>query len=326
MEATSLSIVVVSHFGGPILARCVQSLQAQMRPDDQLEVVISAGPGVAETQGIGSELVFLGENLGFAKAANVGFSRATHPLILLLNDDTEAEPGFLQALRTAVNRPGLYQPRILLADGSGRLDNIGHGLFPDGFNWAHGRRDLDNEAYDAPGEAGACSGAAMLVHRQVLNAIGDFDGDFEAFGEDLDFSLRARRAGFGIFTVPSARIRHHLGASYGRYTPKKLFWIERNRVRAAVRSLPVSALLSMPAWTGIRVVGLSFAAFRGHGYAGEVDAQGTLASARGLMAGLACVPDAWRKRKRDALGWTCSDRAMWGALFRHRIRVQDVLR
>jgi len=308
------------------LARCVETLRAQMQRGDQLEVIVSAEPGLAQMQDQAAELVFLGKNEGFAKAANVGLARAEHALILLLNDDTEAEEGFLQALRESVDRPGLYQPRILLADGSGRVDNMGHGLFPDGFNWAQGRCALESELADVPDQVGACSGAAMLIHREVLDTIGLLDGDFEAFGEDVDLSLRARRAGFGLYSVPSARIRHHLGASYGRYTPKKLYLVERNRVRAAVRSLPVSALISMPFWTGVRLTGLSFLAIRGQGYAGEVDAKGTWASARGIGAGLLCVPEAWAKRKQDAAHWKCSNRSMWGALIRHRVRLQDVLR
>jgi GT2 family glycosyltransferase len=326
MNSPSLSIVVVSHLGGPLLSRCVASLRAQMIPADQLEVIVSAEPGLAQVEGLPAELVFLGQNVGFAKAANAGLVRAQHALILLLNDDTEAEPGFLRGLRAAVNGPGLYQPRILLADGSDRVDNMGHGLFPDGFNWANGRWAADAEWVGSSGEVGACSGAAMLIHREVLNTIGFFDGDFEAFGEDVDFSLRARRAGFELVSVPSARIRHHLGASYGRYTPQKLYWVERNRVRAAVRSLPASALISMPLWTGLRVTGLSVLALKGQGYAGEVNAKGAWASARGLGAGLLAVPDALKKRKQDTAHWKCSNRAMWGALFRHRIRLQDVLR
>ncbi len=326
MHSPSLSIVIVSHLGGPLLARCVESLRTQMQSGDQLEVIVSAEPGLAQVQDLAAELVFLGKNVGFAKAANAGLARAKNALILLLNDDTEAEEGFLQALRDSVNRPGLYQPRILLADGSGRVDNMGHGLFPDGFNWAYGRSALDTELDDVPGEVGACSGAAMLLHREVLDTIGLLDGDFEAFGEDVDLSLRARRAGFGLYSVPSARIRHHLGASYGRYTAQKLYWVERNRVRAAVRSLPVSALLSMPFWTGIRLMGLSFLAIRGQGYVGEVDTKGTWASARGIGAGLLCVPEALVKRKQDSVHWKCSGRSMWGALIRHRVRLQDVLR
>jgi len=326
MAADFLSIVVVSHLGGEMLSRCIDSLRGQLLDEDQLDVLISANPGEAETGTLDFPFVHLGKNIGFARAANAGFARAKHARILLLNDDTQAEPGFLAALRKASKTPGLYQPRILLADGSGRLDNVGHGLFPDGFNWARGRQDVDSEAYDQAEEVGACSGAAMLIHRDVLDATGPFDADLEAFGEDVDLSLRARRAGFGLHYVPTARIRHQLGASYGRYSPRKLFLVERNRLRVAVRSMPMSALLSMPAWTGIRLAGLSFASLSGRGYAAGVDQQAAIATAKGLLAGVRHIPDAWEKRKEDAPSWRCSDSRMWASLVRHRIRLQDVIR
>ncbi|MEC7239913.1 MAG: glycosyltransferase family 2 protein [Myxococcota bacterium] len=326
MSTDSLSIVVISHLGGDLLARCVESLRPQLREGDELEVLISAEVGEASLQGLDLEVVHLGRNVGFAKAANVGFFRSIHPWILLLNDDTLAEPGFLDALREAAVEPGLYQPKILLADGSGRLDNIGHGLFPDGSNWARGRRAPDSERYSQAQDIGACSGAAMLVSREVLSTVGSFDGDLEAFGEDVDLSLRARRAGFPIRSVPEARIQHHLGASYGRYAPKKLFLVERNRFRAAVRSLPASALMTMPLWTSLRLAGLSLASVNNRGYASGVGKRAALATAGGLLAGIACLPDALRKRREDAQGWKVSEGQMWSILLRNRIRVGDVLR
>lgn len=326
MSTDSLSIVVISHLGGELLARCVESLRPQLRSGDELEVLISAEVGEADLEDLCAEVIHLGENVGFAKAANVGFSRTAHPWILLLNDDTVAEPGFLEALRQAAVEPGLYQPKILLADGSGRLDNMGHGLFPDGSNWARGRRAQDSARYSQAQEVGACSGAAMLISREVLSTVGQFDGDLEAFGEDVDLSLRARRAGFPIRTVPSARIQHHLGASYGRYAPRKLFLVERNRFRAAVRSLPVSALVTMPLWTSLRLAGLSLASVNNRGYASGVGTRAALATAGGLVAGVACLPDALRKRRGDASSWTVSEGQMWSMLLQNRIRLGDVLR
>ena len=326
MPTDALSIVVISHVGGDLLARCVESLRPQLCPEDELKVVISAEVGEADLENLDAQVLHLGENVGFAKAANEGFARSSHPWILLLNDDTVAEPGFLEALREAAVEPGLYQPKILLADGSGRLDNIGHGLFPDGSNWARGRRAPDSDDYSEAQDVGACSGAAMLVSKEVLARVGPFDGDLEAFGEDVDLSLRAHRAGFPIRSVPAARIHHHLGASYGRYAPRKMFLVERNRLRAAVRSLPASALVTMPLWTGIRLAGLSLASMNNRGYAAGVSKRAALATAGGLVAGLACLPDALRKRRQDARSWTVSEGQMWSVLLENQIRIGDVLR
>ncbi|MBK9369637.1 MAG: glycosyltransferase family 2 protein [Deltaproteobacteria bacterium] len=231
MPQTPLSALIITHRGGALLARGLAALRPQLGPLDTLHVAVSNVPGAADLSAcaaFGAEVLHLGENVGFAKAANLGLAACARALILLLNDDTAPLPGFIDALRAAAAaRPGLYQPRILLSDGSGRLDNTGHGLFPDGFNWARGREDHDSPAYDLPGEVGACSGAALLVHRDVLDAIGPFDEDLEAFGEDVDLSLRARRRGFPLIYVPEARIVHDLGATYGRYTPRKVFLVER---------------------------------------------------------------------------------------------------
>jgi len=325
MCSKPLSIVVVSHLGGELLNRCVDSLVPQLDPKDQLLVLVSAEPGQADIENVRCEPILLGENVGFARAANEGFSRSKHARILLLNDDTKAEPGFLDALRDASEQVGLYQPKILLDDGSGCLDNIGHGLYPDGFNWARGRGAEDSATFSVAQDIGACSGAAMLIRREVIDAIGPFDEDLVAFGEDVDLSLRALRAGFSIRSVPEARIHHVLGASYGRYNPKKLYLVEKNRMRAAVRSMPVSALMTMPIWTGLRLAGLSCVSAAGKGYASGVCTQGARAAAMGVIAGVRSAPDAWRKRKSDSPKWALQELAMWERLMRHRIRIRDVI-
>ena len=56
----------------------------------------------------------------------------------------------------------------------------------------------------------------MLLTRELLEAVGPFDEDLEAFGEDVDLSLRARRRGFPLRYVPEARIEHALGRCIGR--------------------------------------------------------------------------------------------------------------
>lgn len=319
-----LSIVVVTHRGGVLLQRCLDHIEPQLRSGDELVVVVSARSWDESRRG--ARYLELGENVGFAKAANRGMEQVDGDAIVLLNDDTRPLPGFLDALRIAVARPAVVQPRILLADGSGRLDNAGHGLFFDGFNWARGREDQDGEAYDEPGSVGAVSGAAMCLHREVLERVGLFDEDLEAFGEDVDLCLRARRAGFPLLYAPEARIEHELGATYGRYGRRKVYLVERNRVRAAARSLPFSAVLTMPAWTGLRWAALGAGATVGRGWTARTERGAVLAALAGTASGLSHLPDALRKRRRDARGWTVDERAMWRHLWAHRVRARDLWR
>ncbi len=326
--APPVSAVIVTHRGGDLLGACLDALAPQLHARDELLVVVSARSGQADlspAQGR-ARVLELGENPGYARAANAGLAQARGDALLVLNDDTRALPGFVPALRLAAREPGLYQPRILLDDGSGRLDNTGHGLFPDGFNWAIGREDHDGPDYDAPRQVGACSGAALGLHRRVYDLVGAFDEDLESYGEDVDLSLRARRQGFPLRYVPDARIAHLLGATYGRYGARKCYLVERNRVRAAVRSLPWTALLTMPAWTGLRVAGLGAAALSGRGWGARVERSAGPAALAGMVSGLAHVPDALAKRSMDASAWAVDEREMWRHLLQHRVRLRDLLR
>lgn len=319
-------MVVVTHFGGSILIDCVNSIVPQLEDCDELFVVVSNERGSAELDGVDAELIELGCNVGFAAAANVGIKASSGVGILLLNDDTVADGALLQSLRPYIDKEGIYQPRITLADGSGRIDNTGHGLYPDGFNWAIGREDADGEIYDEPREVGACSGAAMLIHRSVIDKIGLFDESFHSFGEDIDLSLRAKRAGFALRYVPEARISHHLGASYGRYGLKKLFWIERNRIRGAFRSMPASLLLTMPIWTAARVLGLGTASATGRTWGARVPKRGGFALAAGMVAGMCSIPNAISKRRMDSSGWVLGERQMLRSFYTNRVRLVDLFR
>jgi GT2 family glycosyltransferase len=264
----------------------------------------------------------MGRSAGFAEAANMGLRHARGGATVLLNDDTSAEPNFIEKLCAAATAPGIYQPRIMLDDGTTRIDNTGHRLFPDGFNFARGR---NQPLKDFPAEAGAFSGAAVLFTPEVLNTVGLFDEDFDAFGEDLDLSLRARRVGFRIHYVPDAIIHHTLGATYGRVSPRKIFLVERNRTWAAVRSLPLAALGTLPAWTGLRLTTQAIGAATGRGLATGAGLSGALAALAGNGAGLLGIPRAWKKRAQDRTQWSEGERSMLGHLHAHRAHTTDIL-
>lgn len=311
-----IRIVIVTHRADALLEACLRSVHAES-PADVLVVVSNTSRGIS-----GARALQLGSNLGFARAANAGLA-ATDGDVLLLNDDTELQPGALRALEAArVDRPAIYQPRILLADGSG-MDNEGHGFFPDGFVWARGRGGPDRTPAGRPG---GFSGAAVLFDRRAWDALGGFDPRYDSYGEDVDLSLRWMRRGGDIVPVPDARVHHHLGATYGRTSPDKLHRIERNRVRAAVRSLPAGAVALLPVWTAARWTLLAGLAAAGRGPGRGVGAEAQRQAVRGLLAGAADVPLYLAERWSDRAGWTRGEREMWRTLWQTRARWEDVCR
>ncbi len=313
-----ISVVIVTHVGGALLGECLASLSAQTRPADEALVVVS-NDGVVPVDGPALQLR---ANVGYARAANAGIA-ATRGEPLLLNDDTRLDPGCLAALEAGWRGAGVYQPRIRLADGTGRLDNVGHGLFPDGAVWARGRGGPD---VPLPGAPGGFSGAAVLFARATWDALGGFDPRFGSFGEDVDLSLRMVRRAVPITPVPDALVWHHLGATWGRTSPAKLRAIERNRVRAAVRSLPLGALVTMPAWTAGRYALFAALAAAGRGPGEGVQPEAQRAALQGLAEGLRDAPEWWRARRADRATWTRGELATWRALWMGRARWADVAR
>jgi GT2 family glycosyltransferase len=312
----SYAAIVVTHFGGPLLEECLASLRAQTLPFAEILVVVSRDSALP----VSAPALQLGENVGYARAANIGIA-ATEGHPLLLNDDTRLDPDCLAALNAAFTGNGVFLPRIELVGGG--MDNVGHGLFPDGAVWARGR---GAPAGPVPGVPGGFSGAAVLFARETWSALGGFDGRFGSFGEDVDLSLRLLRRGVPLTVVEDAVVHHHLGASFGRTSPEKLRAIERNRVRAAVRSLPLTALLTLPAWTFGRYALFFALASAGRGPGGDVPSESRRAALRGALEGLRDAPAWWIERRRDRDAWALGELEMWHALWVRRARWEDVAR
>ena len=312
-----VAAIVVTHRGGALLQDCIASIRAQTRPVDELLVVVSNTELPVDAPSLQ-----LRQNVGFATAANAG-AHATRGEVLLLNDDTRLDARCVERLVAAWQGIGVYQPRIQLADGSGRLDNVGLGFLPDASVWARGRNGPDLPIAGAPG---SFSGAAALVAREAWDGLGGFDERMGNFGEDVDLSLRLHRRGVPIQAVPEALVLHHLGATWGRASAEKVRLIERNRVRAAVRSLPLTALLCLPPATLLRYSVLAGLAGLGHGPGAELPDGARLAALRGFAEGLADTPTWLADRRRDRASWTVGEWAMLTRMWHGRARWEDVSR
>jgi GT2 family glycosyltransferase len=299
-----IDVLIVTHQGGSLLADCLRSVRSQTLAAHQIVVVVSSNAAIEEQDD--TLLLRTSSPTDFAPAANMGFSHLGRHPVVLLNDDTVLEPNFLEELAAAYSGPGIYQPRILRPDGT--IDNTGHLIFFDGFNVA---RDRGTTAERGAEPCGAFSGAAVMFSPEVLKQVGVFDSEFGAYGEDLDLSLRAVRQGFTIHHVPRASVMHHLGATYGRTSPRKVFLVERNRTRAAIRSLPWTAIISLPATSMFRLSVMGTAAIQGRGLGAGVGWRGAVAAVAGLAAGTMGAPNALFKRGRDRKHWSKGSTAMW---------------
>lgn len=319
------SVVIVTWNGGPLLATCIQAIRQQTLPPTRTVIIVARPKDIPIPSDV--EVIRSPQAQGYAASVNLGLNALPSGPIVVLNDDTQPAPDFLWQLNQAYQQrgEGIFCPQIRLSSTGRHLDNTGHRLFFDGYNLARGRGAPVEDSIHHPSEVGACSGAAFMLSPLAREQVGMFDADLESFGEDLDLSLRARRLGFKIHYVHEAKTLHALGASYGRVSAKKIYLVERNRFRAALRSLPISAIATMPAWTGLRLASMGLSAGLGRGPGAGAGFSGAAAAIVGGLAGLASAPDALRKRAKDRPKWKLGEREMWAHLVQHRVRAQDLV-
>ncbi|GAB2464283.1 glycosyltransferase family 2 protein [Xylanimonas ulmi] len=174
-------------------------------------------------------VVEAGENLGFARAVNLGVAHARGDGVLLLNPDTRVLPGALQRLvdfAGAHPGHGLYGGRTLRSDGAtdpsscwGAPSLWSLTCFALGLTTAfHRSRLWDPESLgrwerDTVREVPVVTGCLLFAPRPIWDALGGLDEAFFLYGEDADLSARARRAGLRPVVVPDATIVHTVGGS-----------------------------------------------------------------------------------------------------------------
>ncbi len=251
--------MVVNWNRKELLRACLLSLQRQTGVAFETIVVdngsTDGSADMAETE-FGARVIRNAENRGFCAANNQGIACARGEFIALLNNDAEAEPGWLAALHEACSRApdvGMAASKVLVWEEPGRIDKVGHLIFPDGQNRGRGSGASDRGQFDREEEVLWPDGCAAMYRKSMLDQIGGFDEDFFAYGDDAELGLRARIAGWKCIYTPRAVVRHHRGSTMGKGSPGRLELIERNRVLLALKLFPWSLLWLNPLFFAVRV-------------------------------------------------------------------------
>lgn len=246
---TRLTVVIPNWNGEDLLPACLSSLRRQSYEDFETVVVDDASTDnsieLVENGFPEVRILRLAENRGFSAAANAGIKSAGAELVALLNNDTETDPGWLEALAQAADahpEAGLFASKLVDFYDRGRLDGAGDSLRLSGLPYRLGHGERDRGQFDEPRHVfGACA-AAALYRRAMLDDIGLFDEDFFAYCEDGDLSFRAQLAGYRCLYVPEAVVYHMGSATTGGKrgaTATRLG--TRNGLSLLVKNLPLSA-------------------------------------------------------------------------------------
>jgi GT2 family glycosyltransferase len=189
-------------------------------------------------------------NLGYASAANLGFSKAKTKFVALINPDAFVDSRCLEGLvRAAERHPegAFFQPKILLLENPHVLNSAGNMIHVAGFGLCRGIGMRDDEQFNVETEVSYASGACLLARMQAIREIGLLDETFLAYGEDKDWGWRALMKGWRSIYVPSSTVLHKWSPTLGTSAEKfYLLEFERNYSVLKNYSKRTLALISLP--------------------------------------------------------------------------------
>lgn len=192
----------------------------------------SANPQVKVVQNI---------NNGFAGGNNAGLKVATGEYLFFINNDTYITRPILETLVRRLDTPqnGGASPMLKYNRNTNIIQFAGFTpLTPITLrNHMIGEREPDNGQYSTPHETAYLHGAAMMIRRDVLQRVGPMSEVFFLFYEEMDWSVRMRRAGYRLWYEPAAIVYHKESMTAKRDTPMREFYLSRARILFARKNL-----------------------------------------------------------------------------------------
>jgi N-acetylglucosaminyl-diphospho-decaprenol L-rhamnosyltransferase len=247
-----VEVVVINYNAGETIVDCLRQLSEQVAPQNVLVIDNASTDGsltrIADEHP-GIRVVRNDNNIGFAAAANQGIRSTTAPYVVLLNPDADVRPGFIDALRRALDdhqQAGAVGALVLNPDGTVQPTKRAfpslwhaalHGLV--GLVWPGNPGTRAYTLADAPFTQARTvdwvAGPAVALRREAFEAIGGFDEAFFFFVEDVDLCRRLWNAGWEVWFEPRAVAEHAWGTSWTQ-RPLHFLWIhQRSLFRYATK-------------------------------------------------------------------------------------------
>jgi GT2 family glycosyltransferase len=208
LHTTLACLSAIADHSGPV------ALEVLLLDDASDDVTREALEQVA-----GLRLISQAQNLGFLRNCNAGAREARGRYLLLLNNDTLVQPGWLEAMLATAEgceRIGAVGAQLRYPDG--RLQEVGGIVWRDGSAARVGDRQWPSSALlSRPRDVDYCSGAALLVRKPLWEKLNGFDTRYApAYYEDTDLCFRIRETGQRVVVQPKALVIHFEGISHGR--------------------------------------------------------------------------------------------------------------
>jgi GT2 family glycosyltransferase len=245
-----VAVVVLNWNGGEDTLDCIRSLQRLDYPDYEIIVVDNAStdgsPQTIRREFPRLALVENDRNLGFAEGNNIGIRIALNKgsgYVLLLNNDTVVDPEILNVLVEAAEKDatiGFLGPKIYYHSEPRKIWFAGGVV-----DWRNGRAvhlgmgEEDVGQFGQQAEVDYITGCALFFRAEVCEKVGLMDSRFFLYYEETDWCARAKRAGYRIVFVPTAKVWHKISVSTGgAESAVGYYYYARNKLLLARRNLP----------------------------------------------------------------------------------------
>ena len=252
MEATPLpkeifplvSIVILNWNGQRFLQQFLPSIFATSYPNYKVIIADNASTDDSaifiEENYPDARFLKLKENYGYAKGYNEALKQIDGKYYVLLNNDVEVEPNWLNPIIDLLEtnaQIAACQPKLLMYEDRSSFEYAGaSGGWIDvlGYPFARGRVfdfvEKDVGQYDEPQACFWASGAALVIRSDLFHKAGGFDDYFFAHQEEIDLCWRLKNRGFEIYCLPQSVVYHLGGGTLNKSNPHKTFLNFRNNL------------------------------------------------------------------------------------------------
>ncbi len=248
-HTAEVTVIIPNYNEKKLLENCIKTLEGQTCRNFKL-LVVDNGSTDGSTEVTTSlpdyEMIRLNRNTGFCVAVNIGIRHTKTPYFILLNNDTEVEAHFVEALLAGIRKSKrIFSCSAQMLDyrQRDRIDNAGDYYLLPGWAMARGK-GKPAFLFEEEAEIFSSCGGASIYRTEAAKKIGLFDERHFAYLEDVDLGYRARIYGYCNYYIPKAKVWHVGSATTGtRYNAKKVFLAARNSIFVIYKNMPVVQFL-----------------------------------------------------------------------------------
>jgi hypothetical protein len=246
--STDVSVSIVNYNAKEYLDRCLTSLYKSIK-NHSFEVVVvdnfssDGSSDLVRLKFPGVKLIQNTSNLGYTKANNIGIKRSTGKYVISLNSDTKVSGNAIDRLIEFMDSnpdAGAAGPKLLNSDGTLQMQcRRGFPTLINSLFYFSGLNRLFPKSKLLGGylltylddkntvEVDSLCGAAMIVRRDVIDKVGLMDESYYMYGDDIDWCIRIKKAGWKIYYLPDAEIIHYGGISSRKRSYRSIFEFHR---------------------------------------------------------------------------------------------------